>query len=479
MSTRKILVGAVIIVAGLFLLSAPCVMAQDFPRFTDNGDGTVYDRKTDLMWLKDPYCLGDHLWQDAMEEAAGLMSGACGLSDGSYPGDWRLPTVGEWEEFACPQYEGPAVCNTEGTGQWSVGDPFDYMIPEAAFWTSEGGFLYVNMYGGEITEIGIGYDIPYDVWPVRDSLSICMDGETKECGKTDVGACQYGTRTCINGQWGACVGEIRPQEELCDGLDKDCDGYGVDIPDIECECLDGETRQCGETNVGACEYGTEICINGQWTDCDAIFPTEEVCGSGDDEDCDWWLDNEDPDCCYYVDNGDGTVSAGGVKWLKDANCWGLRTRKEAERLVGQLQDGQCGLMDGSKPGDWYLPAYNDLWRLGTEWIYEGQLIMFPNLLGCNNDGGVGISGIWTENDKTGFINVGVGRRYWTATWTQDYFPPWAEGADWAEVNMFNFIYNTALGWRIGFTLDSSLFGLGWYYVWPRKGEPDWDDRYQD
>ena len=42
-----------------------------------------------------------------------------------------------------------------------------------------------------------------------------------------------------------------------------CDGAA----DIGCDCTDGETRQCGTTDVGECEYGSQRCISGSWAAC--------------------------------------------------------------------------------------------------------------------------------------------------------------------------------------------------------------------
>ncbi len=43
-------------------------------------------------------------------------------------------------------------------------------------------------------------------------------------GTRGVGACEAGTRTCLQGQWAACEGAVLPAEERCDGGDEDCDG---------------------------------------------------------------------------------------------------------------------------------------------------------------------------------------------------------------------------------------------------------------
>ena len=66
-------------------------------RYVDCGNGTVTDTVTGLIWLQDAACLGVADWAAANQAAAALKNGDCGLTDGSSPGDWRLPTKAEWE----------------------------------------------------------------------------------------------------------------------------------------------------------------------------------------------------------------------------------------------------------------------------------------------------------------------------------------------------------------------------------------------
>lgn len=52
----------------------------------------------------------------------------------------------------------------------------------------------------------------------------CIDGATQPCGE-DRGACEPGSETCSGGAWGACLGGVGPDTEVCDGaVDEDCDG---------------------------------------------------------------------------------------------------------------------------------------------------------------------------------------------------------------------------------------------------------------
>ena len=66
----------------------------------------------------------------------------------------------------------------------------------------------------------------------------CYDGSPEHAG---VGSCTLGARTCVgNGElggiWGSCAGSGTPTEELCNGLDEDCDG----VVDNGCACGDAE-----------------------------------------------------------------------------------------------------------------------------------------------------------------------------------------------------------------------------------------------
>ena len=67
----------------------------DEPRFTDNGDGTVSDNCTGLIWLRDANCFTPRTWSEALSDSNTLGDGHCGLTDGSSAGNWRLPNIRE------------------------------------------------------------------------------------------------------------------------------------------------------------------------------------------------------------------------------------------------------------------------------------------------------------------------------------------------------------------------------------------------
>ncbi|MBU0649553.1 hypothetical protein KJ969_05700, partial [Patescibacteria group bacterium] len=172
-----------------------------------------------------------------------------------------------------------------------------------------------------------------------DSTGECTPGEDHECGPdTEVGICEYGVQHCNDeGEWNGCLGEVMPEDEDCDnGLDDDCDG-DTDSDDSECEeppehetdcddgidndgdtlidcrdpdceddpdcddteCTSGDYRQCGETDVGICEYGREYCDGGYWSGIcsgDVEPEDEEDCNNGRDDDCDGYTDSADAEC---------------------------------------------------------------------------------------------------------------------------------------------------------------------------------------
>jgi hypothetical protein len=136
------------------------------PRFTDNGDGTVRDNLTNLIWLKDANCFNPRTWNQALSDCNGLADGSCGLTDGSNAGDWRLPNRFELESLLDMSNYGSALPS---------GHPFSYV--GGYYWSSTTtvatGMVYnyawvMLIYSGSL-HYGLKTDL-YVVWPVRDPL---------------------------------------------------------------------------------------------------------------------------------------------------------------------------------------------------------------------------------------------------------------------------------------------------------------------
>jgi hypothetical protein len=153
-----------------------------------------------------------------------------------------------------------------------------------------GGVVQSCLPGAPKAEICDG-QLDDDCDGVVDNGCDCVNGATQGCytgslATQNVGSCHGGTQTCALGHWGACVGQVLPAAESCNGKDDDCNG-STD------EGL-GSTI-CG---VGACQVMVQNCVAGAVQSCVPGAPSAEIC------------DGKDNDCNGQVDEGLPTVSCG-------------------------------------------------------------------------------------------------------------------------------------------------------------------------
>jgi hypothetical protein len=73
-------------------------------------------------------------------------------------------------------------------------------------------------------------------WCINGHVQACYSGPA---GTADIASCRAGTQTCAAGEWGACLGEVLPSLEVCNGQDDDCDGM-IDDEDAGALCQTGE-----------------------------------------------------------------------------------------------------------------------------------------------------------------------------------------------------------------------------------------------
>ena len=90
-------------------------------------------------------------------------------------------------------------------------------------------------------------------------------------GTEGVGICHAGMQTCAEGEWGACEGEITPQPPACNGKDNNCNGRIDDGYDIDC-------GGGGTTGAGGGRRGGIYCGDGACNGIETCETCEEDCG---------------------------------------------------------------------------------------------------------------------------------------------------------------------------------------------------------
>jgi hypothetical protein len=134
------------------------------PRFVDNGDGTITDKLTGLMWLKDANCFGTATWNGALMAVADLnahpKSYTCGGYTANYS-DWTLPNVNELESITHAE---------SATSTWLNGEGY-LNVKSDPYWSSTS--YAIGLSYGWVMVMGGGAARPYEktkyyyVWPVR------------------------------------------------------------------------------------------------------------------------------------------------------------------------------------------------------------------------------------------------------------------------------------------------------------------------
>src|SRR5215212_523921 len=165
----------------------------------------------------------------------------------------------------------------------------------------------------------------------NDCFPACCPGTSAPCysgpaGTNNVGICQAGVRQCqSNGTWGACVGEVTPSTERCDGHDYDCDG----TVDTGCEpcatvcpahstcqqgvcrgrsCSPDKTISCDCSNLNWCS-GHGCCTDTCFCRCDAGWfgaacDEQPIRSCSDNTTCGTCLEQRSEGCTWCLDTSD-------------------------------------------------------------------------------------------------------------------------------------------------------------------------------
>lgn len=137
--------------------------AQANSRFIDNGDGTVTDTSTSLMWLQNAACIGAADWQSSFTKLKSYNSNQasydCGAKHNTYS-DWSIPNRHELRSLIDHDTDLPAL---------PVSHPFSNVQPN--YWTSTTAQFnpsqaYKIFMGTGELQVSTKETLQY-IWPVR------------------------------------------------------------------------------------------------------------------------------------------------------------------------------------------------------------------------------------------------------------------------------------------------------------------------
>ncbi|MBK6514124.1 MAG: hypothetical protein IPG04_08385 [Polyangiaceae bacterium] len=267
--------------------------------------------------------------------------------------------------------EGTAI--TDGAGGEGAGEP---QGGEA----SEGG----QGQGGGCNQAEVCNGADDDCDGDVDEGCDCDDGETQACysgpaGTEGVGECAPGTQTCAGGAWGDCQAELLPGDELCDGLDNDCNDAVDDGFDV---------LMCG---VGECAAMSAECFDGVPGTCVPGTPVAEIC-DGLDNNCDGTPDDGDPGAGLTCSTGLlGVCAAGTTACTGGAPACNQNVMSSAET---------CDGLDNDCNGDVDPGCCTNTAPLATASISPGGGTIAPYTAAAMNNGNPSCSNgwAWIEND---------------------------------------------------------------------------------
>ena len=293
------------------------------PRFADNGDGTVTDRLTGLVWLQDAECFGRLSWQEALDAVAAFAMGAHGCAN--YPlqvnPGWRLANISELTSLLDYGRQNPALPD---------GHPFIDVQPW--YWSSSTWLPIPDAAWSLYTLVGTtpprGKEGNNCVWPVRDGPT---PGNQLAASDANLPGLATGTG-------------VAQTSISVDGAIEATSG-GFIFPD-------GSVQTTAATATLA-----PIQVTGQ-AECFDFSGTSRHCaGTGEDGEHQAGVAWPAP---RFVDNRAGTITdtLTGLIWLQDAECFGQLTWQEA-------LDAVAAFALGSQACTNYPLQVNPGWRLAN------------------------------------------------------------------------------------------------------------------
>ncbi len=226
----------------------------------------------------------------------------------------------------------------------------------------------------------------------------CEEGEATPCFESDarfdgVGACQAGLKRCQAGTFGACLGQVLPGSETCDGTDEDCDGTADEGLGDTCVPCEGDCRRDGfgaNTDrpfaVGEDSQGVKAATGG------LVLDTEVVDVSF------VWIANTDEGTVSKIEPRAGKEVA---RYLSALPIAGLPPAPERCRE----RDGGPGAPPaGNCPSRTAVDLRGDVWVANRAFEAQGSVTKIL-AAGCPDKDGDGVIRTSHDADGNGIINI--------------------------------------------------------------------------
>ena len=236
-----------------------------------------------------------------------------------------------------------------------------------------------------------------------DGVDNDCDGATDEdpgdpelgtpCG-VSAGECRLGRWTCREGAR-RCVGGVEPAEETCDGADNDCDGATDE------ELPGAEVGQVCGSDEGQCRAGRTECLAGRIECVGALSAELEIC-DGVDNDCDGATDEEPPGAGKPCGSDEGGCQAGTTLCVAGSLICSGAVGPDPERCDGV--DNDCNGQVDDQPVD---PEIGVACGSAQGECTQGVISCIEGVRLCYGDGGPAeerCDGV--DNDCDGLVDEG-------------------------------------------------------------------------